>query len=567
MPHRLRSTIRDTKRLAEMLSILARHGFSAVVQETGIDGVFARGMNLLTGGDGGPGVAALSQDVRIRMMLEELGPSFIKMGQILSTRPDLIPPGLVEELEKLQDDVPTVAFEEIRRQLDAEFDGKVDEVFRSVDETPLGSGSMAQVHPAVLADGTPVVLKVLRPGIEAIVESDTTILLEIAKFTKAHFEDRGFNPVQVVEEFSRQIRKEVNLSIEATSTERLRRHFEDNPKVNFPKVFKDASTRRVLTLERVVGSPLSRIEREDVSPEVRRAIVTHGTDAVFDMCLDYGFFHADPHPGNIFYFDDGSITLIDCGMTGHVESDTSVLLAQLVQAVVAGDARRVVHVALNLSGGDPLLEFDRKFRADVGEYISGLSLAGGSLEDLELGPMLHGFFDLLRTWRIVCPSDLVFLIKALATIEGVGRTIDPTFRLVSHVRPKLEQLVRRHFGPRAVSRRVTQSLGAYVDIIEELPTELRALISQARRNGFAIDLKHQGLERLTYTMDRGSKTVAYGVVVAAVIVAFGLLANRGGAATGMLTAIGFIALGATLVVVLGLAFINIRKWPSKKDDR
>ena len=557
---RIQSTIRNTRRFAEIVTVLMRHGFGGFVGETGLDRLVEKGRSLIGRATDGE-VERLSLNVRLRMVLEALGPTFVKLGQILSTRPDLIPADLADEFRTLQSDVLKVSFTEIRQRLDDEFEGRVDELFESIEETPLAAASMAQVHRAVLADGTAVVIKVLRPGIESTVESDMEILRELAKFAESHFEKEAFSPKAVVEEFSKEIRKELNLVTEASSTERLRHLFADDPDITFPKVFREQSTRRALTLEEVQGRLLASLSPDDLTAEQRRAVVLHGTDAVFRMCLEYRFFHADPHPGNIFVLDGGRICFIDCGMTGHIDERTSQQLAQLIHGVVSGNIESVIQTAIDLSGADQSLLYDRRLRADVSAYIQGFQAPSGSLEDLQLGAMLQGFFDLLRGWQIRCPSDLVFLIKALMTIEGVGREWDPTFDLVAHVKPLLRRKVLERYRVSAVRARMIRSLASYVDIIEDLPGELRSLLSRTRRKDFAINLHHQGLNRLSYTIDRASRTIAYGLVLAAVIMGASILilADSGQGLSGTLSKIGFGVLLMVAVVALGLTAINFWK--------
>lgn len=277
--------------------------------------------------------------------------------------------------------------------------------------------------------------------------------------------------------------------------------------------------------------------------------------------MEYRFFHADPHPGNIFVLDGGRVCFIDCGMTGHIDERTSQQLAQLIHGVVSGNVDGVIQMAIDLSGADQSLLYDRRLRSDVSAYIQGFQAPSGSLEDLQLGAMLQGFFDLLRTWRIRCPSDLVFLIKALMTIEGIGREWDPSFNLVAHVKPMLQRKVLERYRVSAIRERLVRSLASYVDIIEDLPGELRLLLSRTRRKDFAINLHHQGLDRLSYTIDRASRTIAYGLVLAAVIMGASILilADNGQGLSGALSKIGFGVLLMVAMVALGLTAINFWK--------
>jgi ubiquinone biosynthesis protein len=563
----IQSRIRNTKRLAEVLTVLGRYGFAELVIETGADRLLEKGRSLL-GRPATPPDEQLTEYQRIRMVLEALGPVFVKLGQILSTRPDLIPADLADEFRHLQSDAPKVPYERIRERLDTELNGAVDELFESIDEEPLAAASMAQAHCAVLKDGSPVVIKVLRPGIESIIESDMEILQELARFAERHFDNQGFSPTDVVEEFAKELAKEIDFRLEARSTDRLRRLFEDDPAVSFPSVYRRQSSQRVLTLERIEGRLLSRVQPDELPRETRRAIVVNGAEAVFRMCLEYCFFHADPHPGNIIVLDGGRICFIDCGMTGNVEQRTARELARFVQGAVAHDVDEVIRMVVELTSADPALEFDRKFRNDVSELISGIQVEEGSLEDLRLGDLLRGLFELLRRWRIRCPSDVVFLLKALMTIEGVGRRLDPEFDLVGHARPMLQRRIMSQYSPGAIRDRLVRGAAAYIDVIEDLPAELRALLALLRRKDFAINLRHEELDRLAGSIDRASRTMVYGMIIASAILGSSILilADSSRAEAGPLTKIGFAGLAAVALFAAVFGWINYRKgrWKRKR---
>lgn len=290
----IKHTLRSTRRLAEILKVLSKFGFREVVVDLGLD-TWLPGIKK----EEKPGIAAqeataLSRPVRLRMVLEELGPTFIKLGQNLSTRPDLVPREWAEEFKQLQDNCPQVPFTEIHKVLADEFPGRLALLFSSIEEQALAAASMAQVHRARMADGSEVVIKVLRPGNRQVIEEDMALLEGMAQFVEQYFSNLGYSPVAVAKEFSRELSKEVNLIHEGQSTERLRRYFQDDPNITFPKVYWEASTRNVLTLEEIHGRLLSTVTPEQLSAEARRTIVARGTDAIFKQCLRFGFFHADP---------------------------------------------------------------------------------------------------------------------------------------------------------------------------------------------------------------------------------------------------------------------------------
>jgi ubiquinone biosynthesis protein len=549
-------TIRNIRRAREILSVFASYGFIDVIQELDLDRLALRGKRLVGLAEPNAEVHRLPQAVRLRHAMEQLGPTFIKMAQILSTRPDLIPEEWAREFERLQSDVPPVPAEEIRPHIEALYDGELQERFASVEFEAMAAASIAQAHRAALPDGTPVVLKVLRPGIEQVLESDVEILRALASFAESHFANLGYSPVQVVEQFARQVEREVDLELEGRSMRRMNRSFENNPNVAFPRVYMEHTREGVLCMELVEGVLLANRKPGDFTDAQRRRIVAIGSDAVFRQCFEIGFFHADPHPGNIFVVRDGArlakpaaadgrglitraaaepdsavraleggpdlqLVFIDCGMTGHIEPRTAELLADLVQGTIGGDLDRVIDVVIALTDSTPALAADRAFRADAWEFISRFESA--TLEDLQMGALLSEFFEKIRRHRLQCPADIVYLIKAVTTIEGVGEALAPDFDIVNHVRPHLERLVRRRYGIRALRRRLEGSLVGYAELAERLPRETRDLLYMIRRGRVSINLQHQGLDRLTDEVERASRNISYALVMSSLIVGGSIL--------------------------------------------
>ena len=554
-PSTILARLRGTRRAAVIVYAVARHGFADVLERSGL-------AQLVEGGLGRFGVEReherVSTAVRIRRLLEDLGPTFVKLGQILATRPDLIPQDVAAELSKLQSDAPRVPFEQLRERLEEAFPEGWERVFRSIEEAPLAAASIAQVHRAVLVDGTPVVVKMLRPGVEELVRDDLAVLRDLARLVAAGGGELGFDPVHVAEEVGRQVNRELDLELEARSTDRLRRDFADEPGVTFPRVYWQGVSRTVLTMEEARGVQLSRIDLTELSLEERRTACRNGTRAVFRMCLENGFFHADPHPGNLFLQPGGVVCFIDCGMTGHIDARTRLLLGKLVRSVLEGDLDSTVRVAVDLAAADPVIEFDRAFRADVWEMVTRFERS--SLEQLDIGSLLDHFFDVLRRRRIRCPADLVYLIKALSTIESVAEQVDPTFDVVGEARELLTHLFAEQYGLAALSRRFARSLMGYAELAEELPEELRKLLVHFRRREFALRVQHDGLAELREAVLRSGRFLSMALILAATLVASSvLLHGRGEGGFDFFTLLGAAALLASLVFGLGMALGTLRR--------
>jgi len=561
-PIGIRRGIRNTKRAAEVIAVLAKHGFRQILSDTGIERMIERGQEILlrTRADASASSATKPVEVRVREALEELGGTFIKLGQVLSTRPDLVPQELADELRGLRSNCPRVPWPEIRRRLEEEFGERLKTLFQSIDEVPLAAASIAQVHPAVLSDGTKVVLKIVRPGVEESIESDMDILMELARLTENRFRDLGYSPTETVREFQQELAREVDLLYEGRSTDHFRRNFEGDSGIHFPNVYWEASTRRVLSLEYVQGTLLSEMKISQMSPELRRQIVTLGAEAVFRQCLEHGFFHADPHPGNIFVTKDGGICFIDCGMTGRIDQQTMQALAALVMSVINSDLDMVIEATMALCDAERTLKFDRTFRRDAWSFIARFER--GTIESLDMASMLNDFFTLLRRYRIRCPADLVFLIKALSTIQGVAREIDPAFDLIAHGRPQLEKLIHERYGLKAAKDRLVTCAQRYLSLMEDFPEEVRDVMDQLRRREFSVNLRHHGIDRLNdNTLEHASGTIAMGLVIAGLMVGSSvlILAERGIQGSSILRGFGIAGLIVAMLLTVTLPIRWIRR--------
>jgi ubiquinone biosynthesis protein len=552
-------TIRNTKRLAEIIKVLSAYGFRQVLIDSGIH-------RFLEKEDVGPEYSAASstpRPVRFRRVLEELGPTFIKCGQILSTRPDLIPAEWAEELKKLQDRCNELPFSDIYEVLSVEFPGRLDLLFSSIEETPLAAASMAQVHRATLQDGQEVVIKVLRPDSRQLVEEDMALLETLSQIVEQYFSNLGYSPVAVAKEFSRELSKEINLIYEGQSTDRLRRYFENDPHIHFPKVYWSATTRNVLTLEEIHGRLLSTLSPDSLSPSERRAVVAKGTDAVFKQCLRFGFFHADPHPGNIFLQADGSLCFIDCGMTGQLDRKTTDQLIDLVAGVIKGDIEKLCRVVIELTDTVPSKTDRRDFRADLQHLISHFQNA--DLQHLDISTLLSEFFGMLQSYQIQCPGDLLLLTKALTTIEGVAAYFDPTFDVLAHVEPQIHEIVTKRYGINALKDRFTKAMTGYFELLEDVPGDIQRFLDYARHSRFTLNLELKRIEHLADKIDLASRVMGVAMIIAALIVGSSILilADRFSDQQGFLGTMGLVGLG--LAGINAVAFVASFLLPRKRE--
>lgn len=554
----IKRTIQNTKRLAEILSVLTKFGF----QQALIDSGLARILELKKVDHEHQSNRKLPKSVRIRMAMEELGPSFIKLGQILSTRPDLIPPEWAEEFKKLQDRCTPVPFERINDVLSLEFAGRMDLLFSSIEEKPLAAASMAQVHRAKLTNGNDVVIKVIRPGNRQIVEEDMALMQSLAQLVEQYFSNLGYSPMLVAKEFSRELLKEVNLVYEGQATDRLRRYFEEDENIFFPIVHWEASTRNVLTLEEIKGRRLSHISPKELSASDRRDIVSKGTDAVFKQCLQFGFFHADPHPGNIFLLPGNKLCFIDCGMTGQLDKKTTDLLIDLIASIIRGNLEKLSRVVVELTDADPAIISRRDFRGELQHLVNHVQ--DSDLQQIDIATLLQEFFAMLQRFQIQCPGDLLLLTKALTVIESVAEYFDPTFDVLSHVEPQIRDIVSRRYSIKAIRERMMRTMGSYLELIEGIPFDVQRFLDQIRRSSFTLNLELKRIEHLAEKIDLASRLMGMAMIISALIVGSSILilADSMSKEHGFLQTLGI--LGLTLAGFFSAGFVISFILPKKR---
>lgn len=511
---KLNRNIRSLRRYWNIVRVLSTYGFDHVLEMLGLSDMVARSKRLLRCGK--PDISHLSAAERMRLALEELGPTFIKLGQLLSTHPDIIPPPFVHEFEKLQDNVPSFSFDEVKAQVERELAAPAETFFGEIDPTPLAAASIAQVHRARLTTGEDVVIKVRRPGVVEMVESDISALMGLAYLAERHVAGSEiYDPVGVVREFARTIRREMDFTREGHAIEKFRENFSDVKWLHFPRVHWRQTSRGVLTLEYVDGIKVSDLEALDRAGLDRKLIARRGADAFLEMVLSHGFFHGDPHPGNVFILPDNVICLLDYGIVGRLDEGLKSFISDILFAIVKRDVDEVVSQLL--FAGDIAENLDvRALKRDISTFID--SYYEIPLHDIEVGRMLLEFIEIITLYRIRIQPDLMLLIKALVSIEGMGRALDPEFDMIEHLRPFMERAWRRKFSPRRISRDLNAIVLSYLNLARDLPRDLKEIVNRINRNKFKIDLEHRGLDKFTTDFDRSINRLSSSLILAALIV-------------------------------------------------
>jgi ubiquinone biosynthesis protein len=492
---------RNAVRFREILAILGKHGLAEWLKES--DPEFIKGLFRSAEGEK---LAGMPQEVRIRLALTELGTTFIKLGQMLSTRADIVGPGIAKELSKLQADTPADPPDLVRRTLEEELGVPVEELYAGFEEAAVASASIGQVHNAELEDGTPVVVKVQHPGIEKTVVNDLDILMALADVAeRLSSEARLYQPKATAAEFRRNLLRELDFKREERNLLQFARNFGGDGTVHFPLPFPELSTRRVLTMERVDGIPISDTGRIDVVGVNKEELAKRGANLYLEMIFRDGFYHADPHPGNILVLPGGVIGLLDCGMVGRLDVQTRDNFEGLVQALVEKDTDKLVDYILRM--GSTPRDLDRNaFRADlndlVGEYF------GQSLKDIDVAAALNALTDLIRTYRIILQPSISLLIKVLIMLEGTSRLLNPSFNIIEVLQPYYVELMKRRFSPDKLLRRIQKSWRDWERLIDMFPRETAEILQNVRSGRFDVNLKHRRLDVLANHLVEGILTAA-----------------------------------------------------------
>lgn len=537
VPSMATGTPGELARLGQISSVLLRHGFGDVARRLGLADALAAAGHLVNR-DSPDKLAHLAPPVRLRNVLEELGPAFVKLGQVLAGRADLFGPEWIAEFEKLHSHVPAVPYEALRAQLTQDLGGDPHEVFAWFDETPLAAASIAQVHAARLADGRDVVVKVRRPGIEALVHADIRLLERAAAVAQRHWPElRPYRPVELVRQFGRSLHRELDLAQECRQAERIARHFAASPDVVIPAVHWAWTRERVNVQDRVRGLPGDALDRLDGSGLDRRLLARRGAAMVLKMVIEDGLFHADPHPGNVFYLPGNRIALIDFGMVGRLSAQRRSELLDLLLGLVQRDAKAVAEVLVDWTDGPGELLEDA-LADDVESFVDDYH--GVPLEQLDLAGMLADVTAILRRHRLLLPADLALLIKAFITVEGLGRGLDPEFHMAAEALPLLQRTLRARYQPDMLLKQGWRSMRKMASMLGGLPQDLARLTRSLRHRGVQVHVEVNNLQDAVDRFDRAVSRLTVGLVVAALIVGSSIVMTvEGGPRLLGLPAFGF----------------------------
>lgn len=504
----------DSRRVQTLAGILIQHGFGDLLRRLGV----ARALHRV---EGTMPVERLEHwisqplPVRVRHVLEEMGPCFVKLGQLLATRVDLFPAEWITEFSLLQNAVPPQPFEVLRREMEEALGKSLEAAFLSIDSTPLAAASIAQVHRARLLDGREVVVKVRRPGIVPLVEADMRLLQYAARRIEARFPAlRRFHPLGMVRQFRNSLMQELDLAAECRNAERIAARFSGDPRMVVPAVYWPCTNERMNVQDYVDGIPLADLAGLEHAGVDRRAIARTGAQLVLKMMLRDGFFHADPHSGNVFALRDARIALIDFGMVGRLSPARRGEMVQLLYGLVERDAERACAVLLDWAGGGDA--DTAELAADVDAFIDRYHSV--PLAQLDLARMLLDLTVLLRQHRLALPADLALLIKVCLTLDGLGRRLDPAFDMAAQAQPFLRRAMIERYRPAVLARRGMAAVADFSEFAIALPQELRRLLRTLQGGKAGLRMQVDELRDFSRDVSHSANRLAGGLVIAALIV-------------------------------------------------
>ncbi len=511
-------SVRHLQRYREIIEVMGRHGFGQLVDLLQLRSYLALPRRLLRRGQSPP---ALGAPQRLRLALEEMGPTFVKLGQILSTRPDLVPPAYIVELAKLQDTVPPEPWESIRAQIEAELGAPPEELFASFERVPIAAASLSQVHAATLRDGTEIVVKVQRPDIQETIETDLEILFDLARLLQIHTSlGKIYDLPEIAEDFADTLRAELDFYREGRNADRFRANFANESYLYIPKVYWDYTTRRVLVLERIRGIKIDEIEALDAAGYNRDRIALHAARIIIKEVLQDGFFHGDPHPGNLLVMPGEVIGAMDFGLVGHLSHRERVNLIRLYIVSVRLDEEGIVEQLIRMGAATGRVD-----RAGLQRDIARLlrKYHGLPLKEIRAREVMEEAMRIAFRHHLHLPSEYWLLGKTLAMMEGVGLQLAPDFDMFAVSEPYVRRFVWQMASPQSWGPSALRGINDWTELLGLLPRVSSQLLTRAEQGELEITIRHKELEQALVRLDRLANRLSISMLLAALIVGIALL--------------------------------------------
>ena len=466
----------------------------------------------------------ISRWQRIRMVLEELGTTFIKLGQMLASRPDLIPAELLEELERLQDLTPTFESSLAIKLVEENLGRRLNEVFASFDQRPLASASIAQVHRAVLHDGKEVIVKVQRPAIQEQIEVDVDILRTLARYAEKYLEEmKLYNPTAIVEALEHTLEQELDYRHEAENIQRFYRNMKKGKRdIVVPQVYLEYSSMSILTMEYIEGFKINNLSAYALHQISKKEIAIKSMDSFFEQVFVDGFFHADPHPGNVFVNEEGKLCYLDYGMMGKVADRDKELLGDLFIAIEIQAPERILQAIKGLAKIEEV-ENEKALMNDI-EILSD-TYYSAELEDIQLSKLLKELRGIILKYKLRIPADFFLLFKALSSMESNVRLLYPEAKIFDNLRPHARKLIMRRVNPFKRLKSVYLSLYDFVELLENFPGDMKKILNKVKQDSFKVEIEHKGLSELRISLEEISNRISMSILIAAMIIGSSLIVN------------------------------------------
>ena len=544
----VKTAVQDIRRLREIASVLTTYGFQAVARSAGL-GRFVEGADA----EEVPAEVEAADEllaetdtsdaaIRFRNVLEDLGPTFVKLGQVLSTRPDILPPAFIDELQKLQDDVPPMDFERVEAQIEKHLGGSLSDHFSEIDEEPLAAASIGQVHQATTTAGEDCVVKVQREGIREKIQSDLDILYYLARFLEATIEEvELYTPTAIVQEFEKAILSELDFAHEAKNIETFGENFSEEPRVGVPTVFDELTTEQILTLEYIDGEKLRDIEGGTPRAE---GILDTLLDAMVQMVLYDGFFHGDPHPGNILVKPDDTLIFIDFGLVGRLSPHQQNDLIDLILTILTGDEDGIARTLLRM--GYPVGRVNlRELKSDIVEIRDTYLFS--SLEEVNVSEFVQETMDAAQRHRVRLNPNYARLTKAAMTIEGIMRSLQPDLDIMEKGMPYARQLALHRFSAKNVLRGVMNSAMGFSGFVQQVPQQIDQILMDLESGNLEVSVTNESLDELGSSLNTLGTRLFLGIISAGLAVS----------ATLILRGYDYYVYGVSVMLVVGLLLVVI----------
>ncbi len=558
---RLSRGYRTAHRLREIINVFLGHGFGNLIDQIHLGNFIPFFKRLRTFRSWPTLLRGPYAPQRLRQAFAELGPTFIKLAQVIASRPDLVPARFATEFQVLQDQVPPFPTEVALRIIEEELNLPHTEVFRHFEPVPLAAASIAQVHAATLLDGTEVIIKVQRPGIREKIETDIEILFTVARLIETHLpESRFVNPVGIVVEFQKSIHKELNFHDEGRNSNRFHRLFQGFEGVYIPRLYNEFTTEKLLVMERIRGVRIDDIEGITAMGLDRKRIAQTGVDAYLKSVLEDGFFHADPHPGNLLAMQDGSIGFMDFGMCGTVTDELKAILANIFLAFITRDFDLLVdqHVEMGFIPEDvDIEEYRRDFKEDIADFMEPLH--GVPLNEVDFGNYLGGVLRVIIKHKMKVAADLLLIHKAMLINQDIGTRLDPQFDIVSASKPYLDKLATSKMDPERIRKKTFKHIREGAEFITVLPKQMKRIMSKVIRDDVNMKITLKGLDPLVRDIDRSSNRIAIAMIISSTLLSSAIMhaLNVGPSIYGF-SVMGFLVFGCAAVLGLWLIVSIIR---------